>query len=314
MWPTHRLGPWLRGAQAGRGGIVIPGSRHCASLRLEPEQASLVFGDLEVPLPWSGYGRSDPSSPGSSWAFGPLDASRGGHPIGIALVATGPLREAVEPIAAMTRRKLLPATAVTGRPRDIALWWAQVGTPTTSGDLWLALVLCQLLVDRPDARARLADADRVDRLLHDLAHHRHDVRQNPVAGFLRTTLEIHVAMHLLGYEYRLGGRPVPGDPIRTTDEIVADVLRKLRANPYVQDLHIEESQVRRIVEHDYVDVEPWPFAALTVEDHVSTPRRGASELRPNVPLRGDRPLYPVVELGEVVGPTRRVSGGRTDRG
>ena len=76
----------------------------------------------------------------------------------------------------------------------------------------------------------------------------------------RRRMETLIALQLSGYEHRLAGRPLPDDPPLKDEVVVAAVLQRLRANHYA--LPPDEAQVSALVHQQYLDVEPWPFAAL----------------------------------------------------
>lgn len=123
-------------------------------------------------------------------------------------------------------------------------------------------VLCALLVHRPELRARLEDGSRIGRLIEDLR----TTSLQPVPhriGVRRATTEILTAMRLLGYEHAFYGRPVPGDPLPESDEVVVRVLDRVRSSPYATGVDVDARQVRAVVEHNYLNVEPWPVQALT---------------------------------------------------
>lgn len=122
-------------------------------------------------------------------------------------------------------------------------------------------VLCSTLAKRPPWQARLGDPDRVRRLIADVVSQRHDPLPFRM-GARRQTTEVLTALHLLGFEHRLRGRPLPDDPIPPLDELVPKVLAKIHANPYAQDVHLDEATVRDLVDRHYVSITPWPFAAL----------------------------------------------------
>lgn len=69
-------------------------------------------------------------------------------------------------------------------------------------------------------------------------------------------------MQRLGYVRRLGGRPVPGDPIAPVPEVVAAVADSLTRSRYTAGLRLDRRRIEKAVRRHCTDVEPWPFAAL----------------------------------------------------
>jgi hypothetical protein len=49
-----------------------------------------------------------------------------------------------------------------------------------------------------------------------------------------------------------------------TEGVVEDVRRSLATSPYVRGSNFPEERIRAEVPREYINVEPWPFAALTV--------------------------------------------------
>jgi hypothetical protein len=71
-------------------------------------------------------------------------------------------------------------------------------------------------------------------------------------------------MHAVGLRHGVMGRPVPGDTIVPADEAVEQVMAHLEHSPYAAALDIDRAHVIDLVQRHYLDVEPWPFSALTI--------------------------------------------------
>lgn len=121
-------------------------------------------------------------------------------------------------------------------------------------------VLCSLLRDREDWRARPDDPARVQRLAADLTARQHLVVSSH--SVRRSTLLVLNALRALGHEHEIGGRPLPGWRAPNPDQLVSDVLAHVRSDPYATGAHVEANDVRAVVERYYTDVETGPFAAL----------------------------------------------------
>ena len=85
----------------------------------------------------------------------------------------------------------------------------------------------------------------------------------PPAFAGRTTVEVLAALDDLGHGHRFGGRPIPGDPLPPADDLVAQVVDHIRANPR-QGITVEADEAREVIDKHYL-VDPWPFGAVTVD-------------------------------------------------
>jgi hypothetical protein len=124
----------------------------------------------------------------------------------------------------------------------------------------LLTVLASLLKVRRDFRDRLADRERVEQLAIDLVAPgpTRAVEFNPVR---RDATDISVAMRDAGLTHRFG-RPLGNETYRPLDELVAEVKHRLEQNPHRAHRTNDEAQIARLIREHYLDVEPWPFAAL----------------------------------------------------
>ena len=120
--------------------------------------------------------------------------------------------------------------------------------------------LAAVLAARPEYRARLAEPERVSRLARELTQ---GVLPPPAVreGARRDTIDILLAIRQAGL-VRPVRRPLPSDPVPAPDGVLAAVREHLDANPYRKGRHVDDDTVMRVVRSVYLDVEPWPFAAL----------------------------------------------------
>lgn len=230
--------PWFARLRLAGGHLLVPGRpRGCASLSLRPDIA-LLERPREHPLglAWG--------TVGSDWAL----AFR--HPRVDVVVRSGPLKARLpaDPSGWDDERRV-PLRASPIRP---ALARAE-------GDTLAALV--QVLGERPDVRERLWDLERVAGLAADLRRSVL-VRPDPGVGVTRTSLEVIGALRRRDLLHR-HGRPVPGDPVRPTEDVVAVVRAELDGNPHCRDIDVPDGLLRRFVSEYVTEVEPWPFGALT---------------------------------------------------
>jgi hypothetical protein len=246
---------WFATAEWRDGGLWLPGrpTRHSADLLLRPDGVELRRGDAVCRLSWVGYARGD-------WVVTHHTAYR--NPSGVAVVLPDPVEAGAAAVWARTR-------TVRNRVRSVNApsgWVIPLSTRVSDGWAGLAerdtlTALVTLLATAEKARARLTDPDTVAALIADMATGAFAAREECVGG-RRTTFEILGALRRLGYRHRNGGRPVPGWTA-DVETVVADVRRSLAANRYVRGLHFPEERIRAKVLREYINVKPWPFAALT---------------------------------------------------
>ncbi|MCU1375436.1 MAG: hypothetical protein JWO68_2722 [Actinomycetia bacterium] len=135
--------------------------------------------------------------------------------------------------------------------------------PDTGAETATFSALCTLLRRRPDLRDRLGSRERATRLAADLAPGARPAVPERV-GARRRTLEILTAMRLLRLVHPIDGRPLPGDVLPERDDAVRLVRARLAANPWAAGVHVSDADVGEALDHDYYDVDPWPFGALTL--------------------------------------------------
>ena len=58
------------------------------------------------------------------------------------------------------------------------------------------------------------------------------------------------------------GRPLPDDPVPSTEDATDRVLARLRSSPWAAGVAVDGDRVRELVERRYTGVAPWPFGAL----------------------------------------------------
>jgi hypothetical protein len=120
--------------------------------------------------------------------------------------------------------------------------------------------LAQMLACDPQYRQRLSQPERAARLAADLTR---GLLGTPVAhgGMRRDTTDIIVALRKAGLFHPFG-RPLSRGELPAPDEVLNSVRAHLDANPFRKGRHTDDETVMRVVNAVYLDVEPWPFAAL----------------------------------------------------
>jgi len=257
---------WLEGARED-GGLLIPGDplKHGCDLILKAEHVEVHAGEeAGAALGWdemdSIYRPIDGYS--DRWRFeawatatdvGPLK-----HMAGSGLGITVHRRchaVTVQVMAARdTRRNRFNRSMAKGAAVPLAPWSRM--SPTLAKNALLIEVLCAALAERPEARARLADPARVTQLAVDLKARPLEFDDIPLVA-RSATVEVLEALQRIDRAHRYGGRPVPGDPVPSADELVVELQR--------EGIGVEPDQIREVLEEQYFSVEPWPFEALTVD-------------------------------------------------
>jgi hypothetical protein len=256
------LSKWLQAARPIDGGLFVPGrsKRRGCDLLLTPEGVRVSANEIVTDLPYEHWAAGDPDM----WVIVPWAYTRGGGDIGVALHGTG---RYAAPIAALRKRRRSWIGALTrqGVRRDVApLVAAHVVNFRTDADSDALSVLCWVLAHRPDWRPQLADPQRVTEFLHDLSTQGHG-RLVEKTGLRRRSMETFIVMKKLGYEHLIGGRPLPDESRPDGDVVVQAVLEGLSDNRYA--LPPVRETVSELVHRHYLDVTPWPFAALLPANH-----------------------------------------------
>ena len=122
------------------------------------------------------------------------------------------------------------------------------------------LALTSVLAHRPDMRARLADPHTVGRLAADLAAGMRERPDDHVPTFSVGDLDVALALYRCGLVFE-HGRPLPGEVVEP-DEARQRVHATLDTMPLRGRRRPDPATIERVVRRRYLDVEPWPFAAL----------------------------------------------------
>jgi hypothetical protein len=228
-----------------------------------------AVGCSPVLLPWVGYRPRLPDvtglSPADSWEIAPWLQGRSGSD-GVAVRAVGRYKADTQWLFRATtnwgRRVVLAMGAmVPGAVLPIvpSVSLASIANPECD----TLEALCTVLCLEPALRERLGDRARVEALASDLA-----------AGMLRwryvgtglgwDSTDIHVAMRQAGYVHQFT-RPLDRAHLPSIDDAVGEVMARLAANPHRVGRPADHDEVEKIVRKDYLDIEPWPFAALTCD-------------------------------------------------
>jgi hypothetical protein len=270
---TRRLGTvWFERSYASQRGLVVPGNskRRCAAAILTTQGLVVQKGAVEAVLDWDALPRDWflASSPATQWTQSSASAPHPRYPvIGVAAYAYPVATGAITPvlIALAVSRRFLPIgdplkhafklgpVVPLHKPRVFV--FGRHRHDTTFG------FLCQLLHLRPDFRQALSMPDRCERL-------RADILRNPLGpltdhlGIRSRSIEIHNAVRSAGMFHRLGGRPIPGDPLPPEDSAVETVMRWLSQSHSDQARSIRREEIRDLLRSDYYAIDPWPFGAL----------------------------------------------------
>jgi transposase len=114
---------------------------------------------------------------------------------------------------------------------------------------------------RTELQLRLGDPIRMENLVRDLKQHRLPVVRAHRA--VRTeSVEIRTAMRGASIVHSLGGRPVPGDVLVDREEAVSKIAARLATVAYSKGAKVISKHIEEILDAEYFNVEPWPFAAL----------------------------------------------------
>ena len=263
---------WLDSAYGSERGLVIPGTppRYAADLRLSVDGVHVEKAGIDVALPWTETGRSWHQG---SYVRGRKTVDRVGIPstpsggvINAGLYARVDHANRMVPIFLALksgRRRLLfadPFKRGIGASYVVPLY-ARRNDTLFSKDAWSIWNLCLLLAERPELQLRLGEPIRMENLLRDLQQH-----QMPVvhahAGLRTETVEIRTAMRGASILHPLGGRPVPGDVLIDRDEAVSKIVARMATIPYTKGARVVSKHVEEILDAEYFNIEPWPFAAL----------------------------------------------------
>jgi hypothetical protein len=130
--------------------------------------------------------------------------------------------------------------------------------------------LCHVLAHRPDLRSRLDEPARAGLLAED-TRSSHLVAPSPAGGLLPSTLAVHGVMQVLGIRHRFG-RPIDGEPLPDRSALIERIENRMATSPYATSPPRRE-KIADVLDREYLDVEPWPFRALTLPIELVTAMR-----------------------------------------
>lgn len=257
---------WLEAARD-EGGLLIPANptKHGCDLILKAEHVEVHAGDeAGAALGWDELDSMHRPLDGFSdrWRFdawatatdvGPL-RHMAGSGVGITVHRRCHAVTVQVMAARDTRRNRFNRSMAKGAAVPLAPWSRM--SPTLAHNALLIDVLCAVLAERPEARARLDDPARVTQLAADLKDRPLELVDIPLVA-RSATVEVLEALRRLDRGHRYGGRPVPGDPLPSADELAA-ALRQ-------EGVGVDPDQIREVVEERHLAVDPWPFEAVTVD-------------------------------------------------
>jgi hypothetical protein len=264
---------WLDAAYGSENGLVIPGtpSRYAADLRIAADGVHVEKAGIDVALLWTETGRS--------WHLGSyvrgrktvyrvpiVPTSPSGGIINAGLYARGDYANRLVPIfvALKAGRRRLPFTDPFKRgigASSVVPLYARRNDTLISKDAWSIWNLCLLLARRPELQLRLGELTRTENLLRDLKQHQLPVVRSHL-GVRTESVEIRTAMKGANLVHPLGGRPVPGDLLVDRDEAVSKIVARIATIPYSRGAKVNPKHVEEILDAEYFNIEPWPFAAL----------------------------------------------------
>jgi hypothetical protein len=263
---------WLDHAYCSDAGLVIPGSpqRYAADFRLSVDGVHVKRVGIDVVLPWAQSGRSWHLG---SYVRGSKTVTRAGLPstpsggmINAGLYARGEYADRMVPIFMSLRasRRRLPFTDPFKRGIEMSYvvpLYARRNATLLSRDAWSIWNLCLLLTQRPELQPRLGDPRRTENLLRDLRGHQLPVARGHL-GVRTESIQIRTAMKGANLVHTLGGRPVPGDALVERNEALAKIVNRIVTSPYGKGAKVNQKHVEEILDAEYFNIEPWPFAAL----------------------------------------------------
>jgi hypothetical protein len=263
---------WLDSAHGSEKGLVIPGNppRYAADLRLSVDGVHVEKAGIDVALPWT--------ETGGSWHLGSYVRGRktvdrvgvpstpSGGIVNAGLYARGDHVNRLVPIffALKAGRRRLPFTDPFKRgfgQSYVVPLYARRNDTSISEDAWSIWNLCLLLAKRTELQPRLGDPIRMKNLLRDLRQHRLPVVRVHL-GIRTESVEIRTAMRGANIVHPLGGRPVPGDVLVDREEAVSKIVTRMATIPYSRGAKTASKHVKEILDAEYFDIEPWPFAGL----------------------------------------------------
>lgn len=263
---------WLDPASSSVDGLFIPGTpaRFAVDLRLANDAVHLHKDGIDVALSWTDTARLWHLG---SYVRGRTRVDRPGLPsvpsggiINAGLYVRGGYVDQLVPIflALAASRRRLPLTDPFKRGiqmSHVVPLSAHRNDTLLSKDAWTIWNLCLLLAQRPELQQRLGEPIRTANLLDDLRGHRLAV-VNPHLGVRMESVEIRRAIKGANIVHPLGGRPVPGDALIDRDQAVARIVARMATVAHAGSARAVAKHVEEILDAEYFEIEPWPFAAL----------------------------------------------------
>jgi hypothetical protein len=271
--------PAVRYSLDPRGGLQIASAREerTAAVAFRADAAEVLYQTCEpVALPWDAYGKVldhfGPEPPDADaidgWRITGWSLNRGVYG-GVAVEVRGRLRLLSHELRdeTLTRWRRVTHAFSDGPPAanlvPVVMPPTAVRLHPVSGGLPDVRALAVLLATKPALRARLDDPDRVGRLAVDLANAKYVRPLSDDGSLRRDPTDVVVALQNAGFVHRDGGRPLSSTRVAAPDVVLAGVRRSLAANPYRKGRPmVDDETIMRIAKRNYLDVEPWPFAAL----------------------------------------------------
>lgn len=212
-----------------------------------------------VTLPWAAF-VPDGSD---GWAISWWTSGQAGM-FGVAVVVHGVLVESTAALASATRTPWRSfdlrrsghdtgvALPVLPGSSEFSRYQAERGT---------LAALCHVLRDRTDLRHRLEQPVRMERLAREMQRDLLPPR-TPPAHPARGVADVLAAMRQAGYVHRFG-RPLSRADVERSSLVVDEVCTRIMFDPHRLGRPVDTALVDRVVRSHYLDVRPWPFAALT---------------------------------------------------
>lgn len=247
--------------------VVSSGVAKTVALSLAADAVRVSTSGLDpVTLPWALYGENTGgmgSVPRDGWLITSFALGRYAE-FGVAVHVTGELVVSTHDLyrTTMSRWRRFHAWGRgrlgTGQGLPIVPAWTAVGICEAERATLGALLT--VLSQEPGLRQRLSEPLRLQQLAQDLS-----VRVlGPVVekgGIGRDSADVLHAMHKAGFVHRYG-RPLAIGSVSSLDRATEMTRAHLEANPYRKGRATDGRLLERLLRRNYLDVEPWPFAAL----------------------------------------------------
>jgi hypothetical protein len=216
-----------------------------------------------VLLDWNAYGHVGSVLDGTPDQDGWIIGDWAGSGIGVAVRVSGCYEQSASEVVSATLsvwRRFESGMPGLWTGRSLPVLIGHTLFTASAPEYAVLAALCTAVHDNLRLRTKLGDLDRMRHLARDLNIKRPTLRVPPT-GLDRDSVDIHAALIALGFTHRYT-RPLTTIGLPTTAEVTDRVVDALDANPHRGGRAIDREQIERIVSRDYVDVEPWPFAAL----------------------------------------------------